>query len=235
MPVPNIEELYDKLNNLSASYENDKRTVKEKSFIDKFGGRFNNDHNLGIALLNELDRRGVDIGAEAAIEAVDQMIDKLRTECSQLLSLIGDAQRQVEEQSDKINQIAGAVSATISSNPDTNGESVAESLVEGGEPPMLPAEGADLPAGSGELPMLPAEGAPVEPPAEGGEPTVSPAKSAQAKENTGEKTVVSDVRMKRIKSLRSKIKPNNKPVGKKEAKGGFFKPSAGMLAGARGD
>ena len=203
MPTPDINELFERLNTLSQSYENDKRAARESSFMEKFGGQFNNDRSLGIALLNELDRQGIEVGTEAAINAVNEMIDKLRVECSQLLNLIGSAKVQVEEQAQKIEKIADAVNTTIAENPDM---SLAEPPT---EPPAEP---------------------PVEPPAE--PPTESSAESSAeppaeppAEEELPDNQTVSDARMKfinRMKSNRAARQSNS-----------VFKPSRGMIEAAK--
>ena len=207
MPTPDINELFERLNTLSQSYENDKRAARESSFMEKFGGQFNNDRSLGIALLNELDRQGIEVGTEAAINAVNEMIDKLRVECSQLLNLIGSAKVQVEEQAQKIEKIADAVNTTIAENPDM-------SLA---EPPTEPL--AEPPSESSAEP--PAE-SPTEPPAES---SAEPPAEPPAEEELPDNQTVSDAHMKfinRMKSNRAARQSNS-----------VFRPSRGMIEAAK--
>lgn len=207
MPTPDINELFERLNTLSQSYENDKRAARESSFMEKFGGQFNNDRSLGIALLNELDRQGIEVGTEAAINAVNEMIDKLRVECSQLLNLIGSAKVQVEEQAQKIEKIADAVNTTIAENPDM---SLAEPPT---EPPVEPPT---------EPPAEPPAESPTEPPAES---SAEPPAEPPAEEELPDNQTVSDARMKfinRMKSNRAARQSNS-----------VFKPSRGMIEAAK--
>lgn len=214
MPTPDINELFERLNTLSQSYENDKRAARESSFMEKFGGQFNNDRSLGIALLNELDRQGIEVGTEAAINAVNEMIDKLRVECSQLLNLIGSAKVQVEEQAQKIEKIADAVNTTIAENPDM---SLAEPPTEPpAEPPVEPP--AEPPTESSAEP--PAE-SPTEPPAESSaEPPAEP-----PAEELPDNQTVSDARMKFINKMKS-----NRAARQSNS---VFKPSRGMIEAAK--
>ena len=218
MPTPDINELFERLNTLSQSYENDKRAARESSFMEKFGGQFNNDRSLGIALLNELDRQGIEVGTEAAINAVNEMIDKLRVECSQLLNLIGSAKVQVEEQAQKIEKIADAVNTTIAENPDMSlAEPPAEPPV---EPPAEPS--AELPA---EPPAESSEEPPAEAPAESSEEPPAEAPAESSAEELPDNQTVSDARMKfinRMKSNRTARQSNS-----------VFKPSRGMIEAAK--
>ena len=83
------EELMARLSQLENSYNADKQAAREKQFFDTYGGRFSNNRGLGLAILNELDARGID--TSAADEAVQQILDQLRTECNEILELTKEA------------------------------------------------------------------------------------------------------------------------------------------------
>lgn len=223
--MPELEELTSRLSSLENSYNNDKREAREKSFFDKYGAKFKNDRGVGLSILNELDRQGIDVSA--ADEAVEHILDDLRVECRELMDIIGDVKQAVEEQADKIDAIKDVVDKEVADNPDSNvepdtGEGASEGgetppLPEGGEPPMPPEGGeAPIPPEGGEAPIPPEGGEPPIPP-EGGEPPMPPEGNPEEEKPetvpSDERIkkingVVSDIRMKRIQSKKGvKISP----------------------------
>jgi len=226
--MPELEELTSRLSSLESRYDNDKREAKEKSFFDKYGAKFKNDRGVGLSILNELDRQGIDVSA--ADEAVDHILDDLRVECRELMDIIGDVKQAVEEQADKIDAIKDVVDKEVADNPDSNvepdtGEGASEGgetppLSEGGEAPMPPEGGEPpIPPEGGEPPAepMPPEGGEAPMPPEGGEPPAEPeGNPEEEKPDTAPSderikkinSVVSDIRMKRIQSKKGvKISP----------------------------
>lgn len=197
--MPELEELTSRLSSLENSYNNDKREAREKSFFDKYGAKFKNDRGVGLSILNELDRQGIDVSA--ADEAVEHILDDLRVECRELMDIIGDVKQAVEEQADKIDAIKDVVDKEVADNPDSNVEpDTGEGASEGGETPPMPPEGgeAPMPPEGGESPAEP-EGNPEEE-----KPETVPSDERIKKING----VVSDIRMKRIQSKKGvKISP----------------------------
>ena len=84
--MPGTEELMARLQQLEDGYYGDKEAARQKQFFDTYGSRFSNNHGLGLAILNELDARGID--TSAADEAVTQIIDQLRTECNEIIEAL---------------------------------------------------------------------------------------------------------------------------------------------------
>ena len=203
--MPELEELTSRLSSLENSYNNDKREAREKSFFDKYGAKFKNDRGVGLSILNELDRQGIDVSA--ADEAVEHILDDLRVECRELMDIIGDVKQTVEEQADKIDAIKDVVDKEVADNPDSNVEpDTGEGASEGGETPPLPEGGEPpIPPEGGEPPAepMPPEGDEAPMPPEGGEP---PAEPEGNPEEEKPETVPSDERIKKINGVVSNIR-----------------------------
>ena len=199
-----------------------------------------------MAILNELDARGID--TSAADEAVQNILDTLRTDCQGILDALNNVQNAAVENAKKIEEIANVVSNAVAENPDAAGMGDMPPVVEPAEvPPALdamnpdaefnpdevPAENTEVPEGT-ETP----ENAEVPP-----ENTEVPAEPANPEENPEQ--AVSDFRTKRIEKMRARwgktdtMKKKEKEASKKEdkkedkKKDDSFKPSAGMISAAQ--
>lgn len=227
------EELMARLTQLENSYNADKQAAREKQFFDTYGGRFSNNRGLGLAILNELDAQGVD--TSAADEAVQQILDQLRTECNEILELTKEANAAAIQNAQKVETVANVVSQAVASNP---GASMPMTPPPGVEPAEMPPamEDADEPnfegLDSGVPPEgdMPAEETPAEgdmpaeePPAEGNVPPEEPPAPP------AEDTDVSDIRQKRISRMKSNW---GKTHTQKKKCSSCFKPSAGMIEAA---
>lgn len=254
------EELLERLRNLETSYYGDKEEARKKQFFDTYGGRFSNNRGLGLAILNELDARGID--TSAADEAVTEILDQLRTQCNEIIESIKEVQNTAIENAQKVEAIQNVVSEAVANNPDSTIGAQADM---GGVPSvpedetisaMDPAdqEQLDLPEdfvpeeGEGEAeeePPMPEEGEgeaaeEPEPPMPEAEPTEEPTLPPEQ--------VESDMRMKRVKRMQaawgkargqtkkegSKDKPKDKPKDKSEDKSNYWTPAANLIAAAHG-
>lgn len=227
------EELMARLSQLENSYNADKRAAREKQFFDTYGGRFSNNRGLGLAILNELDARGID--TSAADEAVQQILDQLRTECNEILELTKEANEAAIQNAQKVEEVANVVAQAVASNPDASMPMSPPPTVESAEmPPAIDAMDPDGEFNPDDVP--PAEGTEqTEPPAEnteGTEQTEPPAENTEGTEQAeppADDTEVSDIRKKRVERMKSnwgKTRAQNK-------KGcGGFKPTAGMIEAA---
>ena len=213
------EELLARLTQLENGYYGDKEAARQKQFFDTYGSRFSNNHGLGMAILNELDARGID--TSAADEAVQQILDQLRMECQEILDMTKDANQAAIDTAQHVEEVANAVSQAITNNPNAEPGDAAPPEVEPAEmpPEMMDAEEPNMNV-LNEPPAeepAPAEETPAEPPAEEPAPAEETPAEPPAEELPPEQTV-SDARMKRIKA---KSDNNN-----------AFKPSAGIIAAA---
>lgn len=205
------EDLLMRLQNLENSYYGDKEAARQQSFMDTYGGRFSNNRGLGMAILNELDARGID--TSAADEAVQQILDTLRTECNEIIESIKDVQESAIENARKVEEVANVVDEVVAGNsnatvgPDVPVTGTEEAITPGVEAPAEPNPDALMPEG-GEMPPAespveaPAE-PPVEPPAEPPVEEMPPEQVPSDERIKRIRAVVSDRRMKRIKSTAS--------------------------------
>lgn len=242
--MPGTEELMARLSQLEQGYYGDKEAARQKQFMDTYGGRFSNNHGLGMAILNELDARG--INTSAADEAVQEILDTLRTDCQSILDLLGNVQEAAIENAKKVEQIANVVSEAVANNPNAAMPDAMPPEVEPAEmpPEMMDAEELNM-EGIGE----PEGDMPIEPPAEEpAEPAEQPAKQPAEQPVNPEETV-SDARMKRIQKMKArwgKTATQKKKEKEKENENksddtvvsderlkNVFKPSAGILAAAQ--
>ena len=217
------EELMARLSQLENSYNADKQAAREKQFFDTYGGRFSNNRGLGLAILNELDARGID--TSAADEAVQQILDQLRTECNEILELTKEANEAAIQNAQKVEEVANVVAQAVASNPDASMPMSPPPAVESAEmPPAIDAMDPDGEFNPDDVP--PAEGT------EGTEQTEHPAENTEGTEQTeppADDTEVSDIRKKRVERMKSNW---GKTRAQKKKGCGGFKPTAGMIEAA---
>ena len=224
--MPGTEELMARLQQLEDGYYGDKEAARQQQFFDTYGSRFSNNRGLGLAILNELDARGID--TSAADEAVTQIIDQLRTECNEIIEALKEVQTQAIEQAQKVEDIGNVVSEAVAANPNADDPNAL--------PPeaMPPAEvgdmgiedmGAEGEFNPDEVPTGDTDNAepPAEPPAE--EPVEEPAEPP-AENEPAPTDVPSDARIKNIRGALSRVKAKRAAAS--------FKPSAGILNAAMG-
>ena len=220
-----IDELAQQLSQLSNDYYGDKRKARESDFMDKYGSKFKNDKGLGLAILDELDARGID--TSAADEAVQTIIDQLNSEVKELYNLLNDAKDAVKEQEEKIDTIKDVIDEQIADNKDSTKDS--QDLE---EPPAEPIEGGEEMPDAGAMPPEPGPDAGMAPPDAGAgamppEPPAPPAQDEQIQAGQ----MLSDARLKTIK--RMKTAWTNRAAAQQKA-ANSFKPSMGIIGACGG-
>lgn len=239
--MPGTEELMARLSQLEQGYYGDKEAARQKQFMDTYGSRFSNNHSLGMAILNELDARGID--TSAADEAVQQILDTLRTDCQSILDSLGSVQEAAIENAKKVEQIADVVSEAVANNPEAAAPDAMPPEVEPAEMPPemtdaeeLNMEGIGEPAGNmpAEAPAEP----PTEPPAE--TPAEPPVEQPPANPEENPEETVSDARMKRIQKMKARCgktatqkKKESRTVVSDINTKNVFKPAAFMISAAQ--
>ena len=214
--MPGTEELMARLSQLEQGYYGDKEAARQQKFFDTYGSRFSNNRGLGLAILNELDARGID--TSAADEAVQQILDNLRTECQEILDLTKEANEAAIQNAQKVEEVANVVAQAVASNPEASMPMAPPPAVEPAEmpPTMEDAEEPNFEGLDGEQP--PAE----EPPAEEQPPAEEPPAELPPDQT------VSDARVKRVNRMKAKWGETHT----QKKKSGGFKPSAGMIEAA---
>ena len=218
------EELLARLQSLEDEVHGDKERARQEQFFSTYGDRFSNNRGLGMAILNELDARGVD--TSAADEAVQQILDQLRVECNEIIESIKSVQQDAIENARKVEEVSNAVNDATAKNPeasvDASDNDVAAALADLG---ASPDAGAGMDMGPGPSPSpSPDTGASPDIPAEQPPMDMPPAEPAPAEQPPMDDTV-SDNRMKRIKGVLSDVRM-------KRIKANSYKPSAGILEAA---
>ena len=161
-----LEELSMRLTALEDSAKAERDAKRQQEFMDKYGNMFSNNRDIGIAILNQLDKQGVD--TSAAGEAIQSIIQDVLMECAALFNIFKNALQQQGELLDKVSSIAQAVdTALLPQGADI--QSMLAQPMSGMPPEGMPPEGAGNtpppppPEGAGSPPPPP----PPPPPPEG--------------------------------------------------------------------
>ncbi len=162
-----IEQLAAELENLKNGFGEQQKQQRFNGFIDRFGTKFNNNTGIANLILAEMDRRGVDEASEAASEAVQGVLDRLREEATAVLEATQGASQQVSELMQKVDNIQQAIDTAA------GGMGATPTSDMGGEAPMAGPDAIGAPpppdmGGGGDM------GAPPPPDMGAGAPPPSP-------------------------------------------------------------
>lgn len=102
-----LEEMSMRLASIEDSIKAERDAKRQQEFMDRYGTMFSNNRDIGLAILNQLDRKGVDISA--ATEAVQSIIQDVLMECAMLMNVFKNAVQQQGELMEKVSDIAQAV------------------------------------------------------------------------------------------------------------------------------
>ena len=210
-----LEDLAERLSNIENAEAARAAKAEQNGFIDKYGAMFSGDEGIGMAILAEMNRRGISSAAVGADRAIQEILDQIREEATMVLDKIKADRDTVNELIGEVQDVQEAVSAALGEDMSTEGNGIVEEPdVEAAldeELPPLPPEGE-------ELPPLPPEGEELPPlPPEGEEP-LPPLPN----------TVVSDAAVKKV--IPFKVKPRVKQSS--EPKG--WKPASHLLDAIKG-
>ena len=216
-----LEDLAERLSNIENAEAARAAEAEQKGFIDKYGAMFSGDEGIGMAILAEMNRRGISSAAVGADRAIQEILDQIREEATMVLDKIKADRDTVNELIGEVQDVQEAVSAALGEDMSTGGNGIVEepdvdaALDE--ELPPLPPEGEEPLPPEGEEP-LPPEGEELPPlPPEGEEP-LPPLPN----------TVVSDAAVKKV--IPFKVKPRVKHSS--EPKG--WKPASHLLDAIKG-
>ena len=189
-----LEDLAERLSNIENAEAARAAEAEQKGFIDKYGAMFSGDEGIGMAILAEMNRRGISSAAVGADRAVQEILDQIREEATMVLDKIKADRDTVNELINEVQDVQEAVSAALGEDMSTGGNGIVE------EPDVDAALNE-------ELPPLPPEGEEPLPP-EGEEP-LPPLPN----------TVVSDAAVKKVIPFKVKprVKHSSEPKGWKPA------------------
>ena len=158
-----LEELSMRLTALEDSAKAERDAKRQQEFMDKYGNMFSNNRDIGIAILNQLDKQGVD--TSAAGEAIQSIIQDVLMECAALFNIFKNALQQQGELLDKVSSIAQAVDTALLPQGADIQSMLAQPMPgmppEGMPPEGMPPEGMP-PEGAGTTAPPPPEGMPPE-------------------------------------------------------------------------
>ena len=156
-----LEEMSMRLASIEDSIKAERDAKRQQEFMDRYGTMFSNNRDIGLAILNQLDRKGVDISA--ATEAVQSIIQDVLMECAMLMNVFKNALQQQGELMEKVSDIAQAVDTAMA----PTGVDIQSMLAppegmppEGVPPEGMPPEGVPPEGASPE--GMPPEGVPPE-------------------------------------------------------------------------
>lgn len=183
---------------------------EQRSFLDKYGTQFSGDEGIGMAILAEMNRRGISSAAVGADRVVQEILDGIRQEATMILDKIKADREVVNDLISQVKDVQESVNSAVA------GDGVVDMPPEVGDvlgeedlpppvdmpPEVMPDEvipsAEDLPPVENLPPTEGSELGPVEP-----EPMLEP------------NVVPSDVRVKRLikpqAALKPKIKANRAP------------------------
>lgn len=198
---PRLQALEQMAQQLQLEKEEAAQEKQIQGLLDQYGMQFNNRRDVGMEILNQLNRQGVDVSA-ASSSAIQDIITDMQTQIAQLYDDFNQKRQEMDiiqseaaDLANKVNQIDQVVVDATSLDaavPTENEVPPVDAPVEGEVPP--PVEGpAEAPV-EGDVPP------PVESTAE------APVESSAA---IPENTTLSDVRVKNVETPTPMQQPQN--------------------------
>ena len=185
---PRLQALEEFTNGLRAEREKQAQEQELQQLLDSYGMQFNGRRDVGMEILNQLHRRGVDTSA-ASSNAVQDIITDMQAQIAQLY----DDFNQKRQEMDQIQQRAAQLTDQIN-NID---QVVADTTGDGSEIPVS----TDMSPEQAPTEVPPAPDATMTPPpADGSVPPEQPAPdtTSEVPPPVPEQPVVSDVRLKNV-------------------------------------
>lgn len=189
---PRLQALEEFTNGLRAEREKQMQEQELQQLLDSYGMQFNGRRDVGMEILNQLHRRGVDTSA-ASSNAVQDIITDMQAQIAQLY----DDFNQKRQEMDQIQQQAAQLTDQIN-NID---QVVADTTGDGSEIPVPTNMSPEQPAPDATMTPPPAADESVTPPpADMSVPPEQPAPdtTSEVPPPAPEQPVVSDVRLKNV-------------------------------------
>ena len=185
---PRLQALEEFTNSLRAEREKQAQEQELQQLLDSYGMQFNGRRDVGMEILNQLHRRGVDTSA-ASSNAVQDIITDMQAQIAQLY----DDFNQKRQEMDQIQQQAAQLTDQIN-NID---QVVADTTGDGSEIPVPTSMSPEQ--APTEVPPAP-DATMAPPPADGSVPPEQPAPdtTSEVPPPVPEQPVVSDVRLKNV-------------------------------------
>lgn len=176
------EELLQQAQNEANTQAEQEALAARQAFMSQYGNRFGGDEPIGLAILNNLNERGIDVSA--ADSAVQEIINKLREESNHILEATQEYVNQLSQQAqaqqvavkqleadtaaaqlalnDKLNVVSDAVTGAAAATGDP---ALAQGIAAGQAEPIINSD-TGMPPLNPPMEQAPVEPAPEAPPVE---------------------------------------------------------------------
>ena len=185
---PRLQALEEFTNGLRAEREKQAQEQELQQLLDSYGMQFNGRRDVGMEILNQLHRRGVDTSA-ASSNAVQDIITDMQAQIAQLYDDFNQKRQEMDQLQQQAAQLTDQINNIDQVVADTTGDGSEIPVPTSMSPEQAPTEVPPAPDAT----MAP-------PPADGSVPPEQPAPdtTSEVPPPVPEQPVVSDVRLKNV-------------------------------------
>ena len=185
---PRLQALEEFTNGLRAEREKQAQEQELQQLLDSYGMQFNGRRDVGMEILNQLHRRGVDTSA-ASSNAVQDIITDMQAQIAQLYDDFNQKRQEIDQIQQQAAQLTDQINNIDQVVADTTGDGSEIPVPTNMSPEQAPTEVPPAPDAT----MAP-------PPADGSVPPEQPAPdtTSEVPPPVPEQPVVSDVRLKNV-------------------------------------
>ena len=185
---PRLQALEEFTNGLRAEREKQAQEQELQQLLDSYGMQFNGRRDVGMEILNQLHRRGVDTSA-ASSNAVQDIITDMQAQIAQLYDDFNQKRQEMDQIQQQAAQLTDQINNIDQVVADTTGDGSEIPVPTNMSPEQAPTEVPPAPDAT----MTP-------PPADGSVPPEQPAPdtTSEVPPPVPEQPVVSDVRLKNV-------------------------------------
>ena len=193
---PRLQALEEFTNGLRAEREKQAQEQELQQLLDSYGMQFNGRRDVGMEILNQLHRRGVDTSA-ASSNAVQDIITDMQAQIAQLYDDFNQKRQEMDQIQQQAAQLTDQINNIDQVVADTTGDGSEISVPTNMSPEQVPAketpDATMIPPPAPDATMAP-------PPADGSVPPEQPAPDTtdEVPLPVPEQPVVSDVRLKNV-------------------------------------
>ena len=190
---PRLQALEEFTNGLRAEREKQMQEQELQQLLDSYGMQFNGRRDVGMEILNQLHRRGVDTSA-ASSNAVQDIITDMQAQIAQLYDDFNQKRQEMDQIQQQAAQLTDQINNIDQVVADTTGDGSEIPVPTNMSPEQMPATDATM------TPPPAADESVTPPPADMSVPPEQPAPDATSEvpPPAPEQPVVSDVRLKNV-------------------------------------
>ena len=190
---PRLQALEEFTNGLRAEREKQMQEQELQQLLDSYGMQFNGRRDVGMEILNQLHRRGVDTSA-ASSNAVQDIITDMQAQIAQLYDDFNQKRQEMDQIQQQAAQLTDQINNIDQVVADTTGDGSEIPVPTNMSPEQMPATDATM------APPPAADESVTPPPADMSVPPEQPAPdtTSEVPPPAPEQPVVSDVRLKNV-------------------------------------